>query len=104
MTRTGVTSSADSLSLRLSQPLRVESGGLNFNLPVDYSYDTLQPTFALVPLALVPHGRELDAELIWRSPLWRGSAMVSLFYRRDPGHYAVLRDDKGLAVSWGKSF
>ena len=104
MTRTGVTSSADSLSLRLSQPLRVESGGLNFNLPVDYSYDTLQPTFALVPLALVPHGRELDAELIWRSPLLTGSAMVSLFYRRDPGHYAALRDDKGLAVSWGKSF
>jgi hypothetical protein len=104
VTRTGVTSSADSLSLRLSQPLRVESGGLNFNLPVDYSYDTLQPTFALVPLALVPHGRELDAELIWRSPLLTGSAMVSLFYRRDPGHYAALRDDKGLAVSWGKSF
>ena len=22
----------------------------------------------------------------------------------DPGHYAALRDDKGLAVSWGKSF
>lgn len=104
VTRTGVISSADSLSLRLSQPLRVESGGLNFNLPVDYSYDTLQPTFALVPLALVPHGRELDAELIWRSPLLTGSAMVSLFYRRDPGHYAALRDDKGMAVSWSKQF
>ena len=104
VTREGVVRAQDSLSLRLSQPLRVERGGLNFNLPVDYSYDTLQPTFALVPLSLVPRGREMDAELIWRSQLLTGSAMVSLFYRRDPGHYAELRDDKGMAVSWGKQF
>lgn len=104
VTRNGLTNPADSLSLRLSQPLRVESGGLTFNLPVDYSYDTQRPTFALVPLTLVPHGRELDAELIWRSPMLTGSAMVSLFYRRDPGHYATLRDDKGMAVSWSKQF
>ena len=104
VSRTGLTSPTDSLSLRLSQPLRVENGGLNFNLPVDYSYDTLRPTFALVPLSLVPRGREIDAELIWRSPLLTGSAMVSLFYRRDPGHYSTLRDDKGMAVSWSKPF
>ena len=103
-TREGVFGAADSLSLRLAQPLRVESGGIALNLPVDYSYATLQPTFATSLLDLTPQGRELDAELNWRSPLWNGAAMISLFYRVDPGHYANLPDDKGLAFSWQRRF
>lgn len=94
----------DSLGLRVSQPLRVESGGLNLNLPVAYSYETLRPTFGNVVVPLVPHGREVDAELLWRGPLYSGSAMVSLFYRRDPGHFADLPDDKGIAASWSWQF
>jgi len=94
----------DSLGLRVSQPLRVESGGLNLNLPVTYSYETLRPTFGNVVVPLVPHGREVDAELLWRGPLYSGSAMVSLFYRRDPGHFADLPDDKGIAASWSWQF
>jgi Subtilase family len=104
LTRTGLVRPGDSIGLRLSQPLRVESGGLNLNLPVGYSYDTLLPTFAAVPLNLVPRGRELDTELVWRGPMLSGAAMLSLFYRRDPGHYASLPDDKGLAMSWSRSF
>lgn len=94
----------DSLGLRLSQPLRVESGGLSLNLPVGYSYETLRPTFGNVMVPLVPHGREVDAELLWRGPLYSGSAMVSLFYRRDPGHFAGMPDDKGIAASWAWQF
>ena len=103
-TRFGVFGRSDSLSLRLAQPLRVESGGIALNLPVAYSYATLQPTFATSLLDLAPQGRELDAELNWRSPLWTGSAMVSVFYRTDPGHYAAVPDDKGVAVSWSRRF
>lgn len=94
----------DSLGLRVSQPLRVESGGLNLNLPVGYSYETLRPTFDNVLVPLVPRGREVDAELLWQGPLYSGSAMVSLFYRRDPGHFADLPDDKGVAASWSWRF
>lgn len=94
----------DSLGLRVSQPLRVESGGLSLNLPIGYSYETLRPTFGNVMIPLVPHGREVDAELLWRGPLYSGSAMVSLFYRRDPGHFAGLPDDKGIAASWAWQF
>lgn len=103
-TRYGVLGVSDSLSLRLAQPLRVESGGIALTLPVDYSYVTLQPTFATSVLDLTPQGRELDAELNWRSPLWNGAAMISLFYRVDPGHYASLPDDTGLAFSWQRRF
>lgn len=103
-TRLGFFGENDSLSLRLAQPLRVESGGIALTLPVGYSYASLQPTYATSVLDLSPRGREIDSELMWRSPLWNGSAMISLFYRSDPGHYADLPDDMGLAFSLRRRF
>ncbi len=102
--RLGVFKRGDWLGLRVSQPLRVESGGIALNLPVDYSYTTLQPTFARSVLNLAPRGREVDTELAWRGPLWSGAALFSLFYRTDPGHYASLPDDRGVAFTWSKAF
>ena len=102
--REGVFKAGDLLGLRVSQPLRVESGGIALNLPVDYSYATLQPTFARRTLALTPGGREIDTELAWHGPLWSGAAMLSLYYRIDPGHYANAPDDQGVAFTWSKNF
>jgi hypothetical protein len=56
--------SGDSLGLRVSQPLRVERGGIALNLPVDYSYATQTASFAARTLALSPTGREIDSELV----------------------------------------
>ncbi|MCA1661272.1 MAG: hypothetical protein LC648_03550 [Novosphingobium sp.] len=100
----GVFAADDRLALRLAQPLRVESGGVRLNLPVDYDYATLTPTFALTRYDLTPRGRELIAELAWRGELWGGDAAASAFYRKDPGHYASVPDDKGVAVKWSKGF
>ena len=102
--RTGVFAADDSLALRLSQPLRVDSGGLWLNLPVDYSYATLSPVYGRRLLSLAPSGREQDIELVWRGALWNGTAMASLYYRKDPGHYSTLTDDRGMAVSWNWQF
>jgi hypothetical protein len=102
--RRGVFSGSDSLGLRVSQPLRVESGALNLTLPVGYSYETLLADYGTRSLALAPQGRELMAELAWRGPLLEGEGAASLFYRRDPGHYRALPDDKGVAVRWSKRF
>lgn len=104
LARTGVFAAGDSLAVRVSQPLRVESGALNLNLPVGYSYETLTPTYAIHPLALTPQGRELDAEIAWQGPLLLGNAAASLFVRKDPGHYAGLPVDKGVALRWAKAF
>ncbi|WP_230206893.1 S8 family peptidase [Novosphingobium sp. Gsoil 351] len=92
----------DRLAIRIAQPLRVESGGVRLNLPVDYDYATLSPTFASSTYALTPSGRELIGELAWRGELWGGDAAASVFYRKDPGHFASLPDDKGVAVKWGR--
>lgn len=104
ITRSSFLRKGDSLALRVSQPLRVASGGLNFDLPVAYSYDTLESTRGIRRLSLSPHGREISTELAWRRALLGGSAMASLFYRKDPGHYANLPDDKGAGFSWSTDF
>jgi hypothetical protein len=100
----GVFAGSDRLALRLAQPLRVESGGVRLNLPVDYDYTTLRPQFGRSTFALTPSGRELIGELAWGGDLWGGNAAASLFYRKDPGHIASLPDDKGVAVKWGRAF
>jgi hypothetical protein len=100
LTREGVFGNHDSLGLRVSQPLRVESGGLNLSLPVAWSYDTMAPTYGIDRLGLAPQGRELVAELAWNGPILGGNGAASLFYRRDPGNYEQLPDDKGMALRW----
>ena len=95
---------SDSLAFRVSQPLRVESGGLKLDLPVDYSYVTLSPTYGIETLSLAPQGRELDAELAWNGRLFMGDAGASLFLRKDPGHYASLPLDEGFALRWSTGF
>jgi hypothetical protein len=82
----------------------VQSGGLGFDLPVAYSYDTLEATRGIRRLNLSPRGREISTELAWRGPLWGGSATASLFYRRHPGHFADTPDDKGVGLSWSTGF
>ena len=100
----GVLGRFDSLGLRVSQPLRVESGGLAVTLPVDYDYATLTPTFGVRQFSLSPSGRELNGEVAWAGRLLGGDAAASLFYRTDPGHIASLPDDKGVALRWSKKF
>ena len=100
----GVFAHGDRVALRITQPLRVESGGVKLNLPVGYDYATLSPAFATSTFALTPSGRELIGELAWRGTLWGGDAGASVFYRKDPGHIAGLPDDKGIAVKWGRGF
>jgi subtilisin family serine protease len=104
LARSGVFERNDSLAFRLSQPLRVESGGLNLSLPVDYSYATLSPTYGIRTLSLAPQGRELDAELAWTGRVFMGDAAASLFVRKDPGHYANLPLDEGVAFRWSTGF
>jgi hypothetical protein len=102
--RSNLLAAGDTLALRVSQPLRVQSGGLNLDLPVAYSYETLSATNGISVLNLSPYGRELTSELAWRGPLWRGVGSMSLFYRRNPGNNASLPSDKGVAVSWKVRF
>jgi hypothetical protein len=104
LVKQGVLGRFDSLGLRVSQPLRVEQGGLALSLPVDYDYATLTPTYATRVLSLSPTGRDMDGEIAWTGPFLGGSAAASVFYRKDPGHIASVPDDTGVAMRWSRRF
>lgn len=102
--RVGVFGPTGRIALRVAQPLRVESGGLNLRLPVAFDYETMSAVFGSVPLSLAPDGREIVSEIAWRGPLWGGGATAGVFYRHDPGHYATTADDAGVALRWSRKF
>jgi hypothetical protein len=96
----------DLLSLRVTQPLRVNAGGYRLNVPVAYDYADLGVDYQLTILGLAPKGREMAFEAAYSLPLFRGAGSVSAnsFYRIQPGHIAAARDDVGAAVRFSLDF
>ncbi|MFC7536399.1 S8 family peptidase [Sphingomonas sp. GCM10030256] len=103
--RDGLFTASDRLGFRLSQPLRIDGGGLSLMLPTAYSYETLSPTLTRTDYALTPRGREIDAELGYSTAMlgtgWIGG---NLFLRRQPGHVASADTDYGAAVRFTLGF
>lgn len=104
VSKTGIVGSADQLAFRFAQPLRVSSGGLNLNLPVGYSYQTLQTEFGQRTLNLSPQGRELVGEMAYATALWGGWLNTNIFWRQQPGHFENIGDDVGGAVRFQLKF
>jgi hypothetical protein len=104
VTRADVLAQGDSLGVRISQPLRVEAGGLRLNLPSSFDYTTETAGYSIQRFSLAPEGRELVGELAWQSPLPFGHAGASVFYRHEPGHYANSPRDVGAMISFSADF
>ena len=95
----------DRLGLRISQPLRIASGGFATMLPTAYDYATLSTTNTLARFSLSPSGREVDGELSYgRGVLGSGWVGGNLFLRRQPGHVAGAPDDVGAAIQFSLGF
>jgi hypothetical protein len=106
LTRLGVLNAADRLGLRVSQPLRVESGGFNLLLPTSYDYVTQTATNSWTRYSMSPSGREIDTELSYSTAVLGDSAWLggNLFLRKDPGHVAGADADVGAAVRFTLGF
>nr|WP_050750474.1 S8 family peptidase [Erythrobacter sp. NAP1] len=104
LTQAGLFQHHDSIGLRVSQPLRVTGGALNFDLPVAYDYATESAILGRQSLNLAPAGRELMSELNWSG--WIGSARIStsVYYRQEPGHIESAPSDIGALLSIGAAF
>jgi len=97
--KTGVFDRRDSIGVRVSQPLRVETGGLDLRLPQGWDYATESVSaWGDQRMNLTPEGRELDFELRYMAPIRGGEISTNLFLRRDPGNFADAPDDIGAAV------
>ncbi|MFZ1743781.1 MAG: S8 family peptidase, partial [Pontixanthobacter sp.] len=102
LSRSNAFKRGDSFGLRMSQPLKIENGGLIFLLPTSYDYATETAVLTENRVLLAPKGRELLGELAWTGTLWGGNAAASLFYRRQPGHLTAAPSEAGAAVKWSK--
>jgi hypothetical protein len=105
-TKIGLLGAGDRLGFRLSQPLRIERGGLGLMLPTAYDYGTQTATNSLVKYSLSPTGREVDAELSYGSNVLGDSGWIggNLFMRRQPGHFATADNDYGAAIRFTLGF
>lgn len=104
LTRFGVFSLRDSLSLRIAQPLRVRGGGLNLTLPTGYDYSTLQASFGRQFVSLSPTGRERDIEAAYATPFAGGNLSANAFWRTEPGHIEAAPNDLGVALRFIRKF
>jgi hypothetical protein len=100
----GLLNRLDRLGLRISQPLRVESGGLSMLLPTGYDYATETASSSVEHLSFSPSGHEIDAELSYSTGLGRGWLGANIFARRQPGHIATADPDMGAAIRYSLGF
>lgn len=101
----GVFGRYDSFGLGVAQPLRVASGGIALHMPAMYDYATRSVTrWTDEYLNLAPTGREIDLEARYAFPLGAGLVQTNLFWRRDPGNFAQLPGDHGMAVRYDLTF
>jgi hypothetical protein len=104
LAKLGLLSGDDRLGLRISQPIRIESGGFATILPTGYDYATGLTTSGLQRLSLSPDGREVDAELSYGTRLGAGWIGGNLYARRNPGHVAGAAPDVGAAIRTSFAF
>jgi hypothetical protein len=104
--RRNAVTAGDLVSLRVTQPLRVQSGGYRLNLPVAYDYADGSVDYSVSEFSLAPKGREVAFEAAYLLPLFDGAGSLSAntFYRMDPGHVAAALDDVGAAVRFSLDF
>ena len=106
VSKDGLFRAGDSVALRVAQPLRVSTGGLDLTLPTDWSYADGGGVsqWSVQRLNLAPTGRELDVEVAYRLAFGPGDLQSNLFFRRNPGNFAALAADYGLALRYGFNF
>ena len=90
---------SDSFGLRISQPLRLENGGVYFSIPVGRKPDK-EIIFENYRSDLNPSGRQVDLEFIYRM-----SAKYGRFYSRfgvtkDEGHFKREAVDSFFETIW----
>lgn len=98
LTKADVLGQDNTLSIRVSQPSRVERGSIGIVLPVSWDYMTHKSTDALRQLKLKPSGRELSVEAGYLLSLPSGWLSLNAYGRRNPGHVKQSDGDLGVAL------
>ncbi len=92
------------LTLSLSQPLRVEAGRARLSVPVGRTKDGRVRRHSMMA-DLVPSGREIEVAAQWRQPLAAaGELRFGVAWTRHPGHAASADPDLTFLAAWRRIF
>ena len=97
------TLSEGAFRVSFSQPLRIQSGHAELNLPVGRTKSG-EVVRDAVTLGFEPSGRQLDLDLQWQHPLKRGNLHFGAVLSHEPGHRK--HEDPALMVltGWTSTF
>ena len=98
VTKAGIFGARDKLAVRLSQPLRIEHGGLALIVPIKWDYATRSSIDSMRRLSLSPSGREIAFEAGYLTAVRGGWFSFHAYGRKDPGHIRKSGPDLGVAV------
>jgi len=104
LSRVGILHRADRFGLRISQPLRVVSGGVDALLPTAHDYASGESLWTMQRINLSPKGREIDAEMRYARPFAGGWLSLNGYWRSEPGHIDWASDDIGGAVRFSVGY
>ena len=99
--RRGALMAGDRIALRVARPLRIQSGGFHFSLPVFYDYRDSSVGYETRFFNLAPFGKEIDLEAVYSLPLLGGRLNLSGFARRQPGNIRASASEIGGLVQFG---
>ena len=95
---------AGTLTLSLSQPLRVEDGRARLSVPAGRTKDGFVRRND-VTAGLAPTGRQIEAAAQWRKSLSTGGELrLGAVWTRHPGHAATADPDLTLLAGWRHAF
>jgi hypothetical protein len=88
---TGIFESNDQLTISIDQPLRVESGMLNLDVPV-YRTKQKEVIFNSLSFGLSPSGREINSKINYATGFKKINLDFAFGYRADPFHMKDMND------------
>ena len=104
LVKTATWTQRDRLSFSVSQPLRAQSGAINFDLPVDVdaSGNVLRATESV---SLKPSGRERISELHYALPVSKEATLgLAAIHRVQPNHEAAAPTERVVALRFSARF
>jgi hypothetical protein len=104
LAKRGLFTDGDLLGLRIAQPLRVIASAFPLVLPNEWNWESAVATHRVVPLDLVPRGRQRDYELSYGRGLGPGWLGANLYLREQSGNIAAIPADVGMALRWSMGF
>lgn len=102
--KAGSFAKGDVLGFGISQPLRVESGSFQFDIPVQLDSNYTSLVSQKFTQDLSAQGREMDLELNYAVPVGKDESLATgALYRLDAGHVSGKTDVMGV-MRWSKKF